>query len=116
MYLVPAQPVPEAETAGYSGVRITCKAVLPPGLKGLLVSVFEANGAQYVAAPPPPPPGQLEAIVLPWERFELGSWSRDPQEGLDPNRITRISVGVHGTAAGDGGPGSIEIRGIDLVP
>ena len=54
MYMVPTTSVPETDLDGYRALRFKYRAVLQEGLQGLLVSLHEADGSQYVATPAPP--------------------------------------------------------------
>lgn len=115
MYFVPSQGLPELEYAAYGGIRLTYRATLPPGIGGLLFCVVENNG-QFVAAPAPKASADWVSVTVPWSAFALGSWSKDDNGRLDIDAISRISVGAHGTAAGEGGDGEILIRAIEAVP
>jgi hypothetical protein len=115
MYYVPTQTLGELEYSAYAGLRFTYRATVPAGVDGLMVCVNE-NGGQFVATPPPPATGDWEEVTVPWSAFPLGAWSKDDNGRLDIDAISQVSVGVHGTASGEGGDGEILLRAIELVP
>lgn len=116
MYALPRLPLPEAEYEAYNGVRITYRATLPNGIDTLLVSLFEADGSQYVVEPPPPASKDWQTITIPYERFKLGGWSSDENGRLDRDQIVAISIGLHGTAKSGDGKGVIEVEDVAFVP
>lgn len=116
MYALPTIRVPEAELEGYRGLRFTYRATLPPGIQGLLVTVHERDGSQYYADPPPPPSPEWRTVVLPFETFRLGGWSKDENGRLDIDQISAVVIGAHGTAAGVGGEGILWVVDVELVP
>jgi hypothetical protein len=115
MYCVPATPVPEVELEGYVGLRFTYKAALPPGIEGLLVMLGESGG-QFPADPAPPPSDDWTTVTLLFSDFELGSWSKDDNGQLDPNKVSSVHIACHGAATGAGGPGTIWATDIEFVP
>lgn len=115
MYMVPSTPVVPRELEGFSALRLTYKASLPPGIPGLLVMLGE-QGAQFYASQPPPASEDWTTITIPLEQFKLGEWTKDDNGRLDMARVSTVMVGCHGTAVGAGGPGSISVCDIELVP
>ncbi len=115
MYMVPSTSVPTGDMEGYSALRFTYKAELPPGIPGLLV-MFGEQGAQFYASPPPPPSEDWTTITIPLDQFKLGEWTKDDNGQLDMARVSAVMVGCHGAATGAGGPGSISVCDIELVP
>ncbi len=116
MYMVPSAPVSARDLGAYAGVRITYRAQLPAGIPGLLFMLAEGNGAQYFAAPAPPPSATWRTVVIPFSEFKLGTWTHDPNGKFDPDQVRSVCVGAHGTAAGNGGDGWIEVRTLEAVP
>ncbi len=116
MYLTPTIRLPECEIEGYSAIRFTYRALLPKGISGLLVTVGELDGSQYEAYPYPPPSQQWRTITIPFTNFRLAGWTRDENGRLDLGQLRRITIGVHGTATGDGGKGTVWIADLWLVP
>lgn len=115
MYATPFTPVPPVEREGYRALRFTYKATLPEGIGGLLVMLGE-QGAQFFADPPPPPSADWTTLTIPFEQFKLGGWSRDDNGQLDLERVDRVFIAVHGTAAGSGGSGTLWATDIQFVP
>ncbi len=116
MFGLPILPLPPAEYDGYSALRFTYRAKLPQGIDDLLVSLFEHGGGQYIADPSPTPTAEWQTVTIPLTSFRLGEWSRDPDAGFDVASIDRLSIGLHRTATGGDGKGSIEVAGIEFVP
>jgi len=115
MYATPFTPVPSGDREGYRALRFTYKATLPEGIGGLLVMLGE-GGAQFFADPPPPPSADWTTLTLPFEQFKLGGWSKDDNGQLDLERVDRVYIAVHGTAAGNGGSGTLWATDIQFVP
>lgn len=115
MYATPFTPVPPGDREGYRALRFTYKATLPEGIEGLLVMLGEGSG-QFFADPPPPPSADWTTLTLPFEQFKLGSWSQDDNGQLDLERVDRVYIAVHGTAAGNGGSGILWATEIQFVP
>ena len=116
MYMVPTTPVPDAELEGYAGLRFTYRASPPPGIGELLVMLIERNGAQYLAGPAPPASAEWTTVTIPFKRFSLGGWSKDPNGRLDLGELASVAVACHGTASGTGGQGTILVTDIEFVP
>ncbi|UCH35789.1 MAG: hypothetical protein JSV65_05395 [Armatimonadota bacterium] len=116
MYALPSTPVPVSDVEGYRALRFTYRAALPEGIKGLLISLWEQGGAQYEAMPYPPPTDEWRTITIPFDSFRLGAWSRDTSGQLELERVSRVVIGVHGAALGDGGDGTIWAADIEFVP
>jgi len=116
MYAIPSTPVLGGELEGYKSLRFTYKATLPPGIKGLLVTVGEHGGAQYYADPAPPPSAEWTTITMPFDKLRLATWTKDSNDKLDVDSIDRVMIGAHGQASGDGGPGVIYATGVEFVP
>jgi hypothetical protein len=116
MYAIPSTPMPTAEVEGYRALRFAYKATIPEGIQGLLVMLGEQGGAQYWADPMPPPSAEWTTITIPFDRFTLGTWTKDPDGKLDIEQVNRVFIGVHGTAAGNGGSGTIWATDVEFVP
>jgi len=116
MYAIPSTPVLGGELEGYKSLRFTYKATLPPGIKGLLVTVGEHGGAQYYADPAPPPSAEWTTITMPFDKLKLALWTKDTNDKLDVDSIDRVMIGAHGQASGEGGPGVIYATDIELAP
>ena len=116
MYLVPAIAAPPADLDGYKALRFTYKATLPPGIGGLLVMVAERGGAQYFAEPAPPASAEWSTITVPFSQMKHATWTKDANGQLDVTDITGVTIGVHGTAKGEGGPGLVVAADVQFVP
>jgi len=116
MYAIPHTPVVARDLEGYTALRFTYKATLPEGIKGLLVTLWERGGAQYMADPPPPPSAEWTTITLPLDQFTLGGWTKDDNGQFDLETLTTVAIGCHGTAQGEGGSGTIWATDVELVP
>lgn len=116
MYAIPHTPVVAQELEGYTALRFTYKATIPEGINGLLVTLWERGGAQYMADPPPPPSAEWTTITLPLDHFILGGWTKDDNGRFDLDNLTTVAIGCHGTAQGAGGSGTIWATNIELVP
>jgi hypothetical protein len=117
MYAVPSVQLQEAELSGYSGLRLTYRAVLPEGIAGLLVMLIERNGGtQYYADPAPKASGDWTTVTIPFERFQRGSWSKDDNDRLDLDAVLSVAIGVHGTTAEAQGKGAVWVSDIAFVP
>ena len=115
MYAIPAIAMPAADLEGYSALRFTYKATIPEGINGLLVMLGE-QGAQWLADPPPQPSAEWTTITIPFDRFQLGAWTKDDNGQLDVEEVDRVFIGCHGAAAGAGGTGTIWVRDVEWVP
>jgi hypothetical protein len=116
MYMVPATPAPAAALEGYSGISITYRADLPPGINGLLFMLGE-QGAQWFASPAPPATnGEWKTLIVPFEQFELGNWSRDDNGKLDVSYVNQVMCGMHGSTTDEQGVGTIWVMDLKLVP
>jgi hypothetical protein len=100
----------------YRAVRLTYRASVPEGIAGLLFGVAEDSGALYLAATAPAPSAEWRTLTLPYDSLKRAGWTRDPNGRLDPETLTQVWIGTHGTAAGEGGDGQIEVASIELVP
>ena len=116
MWITPAFRLGAANLASYRALRMTYAAELPPGIAGLLVMLGEEGGAQYLADPPPGPSSDWTAVEVPFERFRLGSWTKDANGRLDPEQVLALTIGAHGTAAGQGGRGLVRVAEVQFVP
>ena len=115
MYVVPSAALPAVNLDGYSALRLTYRATLPEGLKGLLLMIGE-QGAQFACEPPPPPTDDWSTMTIPLESFKLGGWSTDDNGRLDMERASSIMVGTHGVTTAEVGDGTIWALDIELVP
>ena len=82
MYAMIRTPVDVNELDAYSGLRFfsSFATELPEGIDGLLVILIEADGSQYQAVPVPAVNNGSQTISIPFERFELGGWSKDEND------------------------------------
>lgn len=115
MFALPQTPVDVEELDGYSGLRFTYRADLPPGIDGLLVMLIEDDGTQYRAAPAPTQSREWKTVTLPFDKFERGSWSKDENDRLDLGDVRRLAIGMHGTTPKAAG-GTIAVRDVEFVP
>lgn len=113
MYCLPAVNLPRAEMDGYRALTFKLKGTAPKPIGKLLVSVFEADGSQYCLEPADS--AEWKTIELPLDKFKLGGWSKDENGRLDLGQINKVSIGCHGTAAGDG-KGLLTVCDIAFVP
>lgn len=115
MFCTPALSLAGLELDGYSGLRITYKAKLPGNINGLLLMLIEQSGASYYADPAPAATAEWRTVTLPLSSFKLGGWSKDDNNRLDLTQLTRLTLGVHGQARGDG---TIEVlvSQVEFVP
>lgn len=113
MFALPSTIVPAFDLEGYTALRFKYRAVLPEGLKGLLVSVVERDGSQYCVEPPAS--AEWTTLTVPFADLKLGGWSRDENDRLDIDQIGSIIIGTHGTAK-VGGTGTIWAADIEFVP
>lgn len=116
MFANPHVSLPLVDLEGYSALRFRYKATLPAGIAGLLVMVGEGKGAIYIADPPPPPGAEWATLTVPFAEMKLGAWTRDDNDRLDLDSLTTLYIGVHGTALGDGGPGTVWATDIEFIP
>ncbi|MCX7598762.1 MAG: hypothetical protein N2512_07815 [Armatimonadetes bacterium] len=116
MYALPVVPLPPADLSDYRGVQFTYKATLPPGIRGLLVTLWEQGGAHYEGFPYPPPSDDWVTVTMPFEDFKLAGWTRDANNRLDLDRLTNMVIGLHGTADADVGTGTIWVCDVEFVP
>ncbi len=115
MFALPQTPVDVEELDGYSGLRFTYRADLPPGIDGLLVMLLEGDGTQYRAVPAPPGSTEWKTVTIPFDKFERGSWSKDENDRLDLCDVRRVAIGMHGTTPEATG-GTIAVRDVEFVP
>ncbi len=116
MFVVPAMPLPEAEYASYKGLRLTYKAKVPAGIKGLLIMLGEGGGSFYNTVEVPPS-AEWRSIELPFDSFTMASWSKKPSgSDLEVSNIKSITIGCHGLATGDNGEGEITVKKLELMP
>ena len=113
MYCLPAVGLPRAEMDGYRALSFKLKGAVPKPIGKLLVSVFEADGSQYYMEPADS--AEWQTIELPFDKFKLGSWTKDENDQLDLGQVNRVSIGCHGTAEGDG-KGLLTVCDIKFVP
>jgi len=116
MYATPSQAFPQTEVSAYAGLRLTYKADLPKGISGLLILLTEQGGGQYYASPAPPASDAWTHCDIPFAAFTHAGWTKDTNGRLDLDLISRITVGAHGQADGNGGDGTICIADIQLLP
>ncbi len=116
MWMTPVVALPNDETEGYRALKFTYKAALPPGLKGLLVTLTEGGGGQYYADPPPPASAQWRTIVLPWSSFKKASWTRDANNRFDLADLRKVCIGTHGVAKPNHSQWTIWVANVQLVP
>lgn len=115
MYAIPSMAVPGELLEGYSALRFSYRATVPAGINGLLVMLGE-RGAQFFLDPPAPASAEWTTLTVPFDKLKPAPWSKDDNGKLDLNRVDSVMVGAHGTAAGDGGPGTIWITDVQFVP
>ena len=116
MFCTNSLSVPFDDLEGYRALRITYRAELPPGISGMLVLLSERSGACYLAEPSLPASAAWQTVTIPLDRFRLAAWSKDADSRLGMEEVTRVWVGAHGSATGDGGSGSISVCNMALVP
>ncbi len=116
MYFTPTQPVRGLEYSAYTGLRVTYKARVPSGIKGLLVLLTEEGGGSFYADPPPAATDKWETVDIPFKDLKFATWSRDADQVFAVDRFRSLCVGAHGVASGTGGDGEIIIRRIEVVP
>lgn len=116
MYAIPSTPVLASGVEGYKALRFRYKATLPPGIKGLLVTLGERGGGQYYADPAPPASAEWTTVTIPFENFKFATWSKDENGKLDLDMVERVMIGAHGTASGAGGNGLIMVSDIEFLP
>jgi len=116
MFALPSTPMPEIGAEGYKALRFTYKAMLPKGINGLLICLWESGGAQYYAEPPPQASSEWKTVTIPFDSFKLGGWSRDANNTLDLDQVTSIVIGMHGRTPDSTGSGTIQVADIELVP
>jgi hypothetical protein len=115
MYAIPVMSIGPGRLADYSGIRVTYKATLPEGIPGLLVMVGE-RGAQFYLDPGPPASSEWRTVDIPFAQLQLGPWSRDDNGALDLERADAIFCGLHGTAQGQLGSGTVWIARVEALP
>ena len=116
MYCTCSLAVSAEQPELYRAVRLTYRASVPQGITGILFGMAEDSGALYLAATAPAPSAEWRTLTLPYDALKRAGWTRDPNGRLDPETLTMVWVGTHGTAAGEGGAGQIEVASIELVP
>ncbi|MEW6355857.1 MAG: hypothetical protein AB1696_06015 [Planctomycetota bacterium] len=116
MYDIPSLRIPEAELEGYMGLQFTYKAEIPPGIKGLLVTLRESGGGQYFVDPAPPAEKDWKTITIPFASLKKASWGRDDNDRLDVDQINAVQIGVHGTTTEKVGTGFIMTKEIQFMP
>lgn len=116
MYAIPGLSVPTADLEAYQSLQFTYRAKLPAGLPGLLISLQERDGGQYYLDPLPPASEEWKNITIPLSSFKLAPWSKDPNNRLDLDGIGTVQIGTHGSASGNGGSGTIEVKDVQFVP
>jgi hypothetical protein len=116
MYMLPSTPLPAADLEGYTALRFSYKAVLPEGIKGLLVTLWERGGGQYEEQNYPPPSAEWTTVTLPFDSFHVAGWSKDDNNHFDTEDISTVMIGVHGAASGGDGKGTIWVTDVELVP
>ena len=117
MFMLPALRLQDVEMQGYRGLRFACKAKLPAGIKGLLVSLSErGDGSQYCAEPAPAPSEEWTTTSIPFDAFKFGAWSKDENGRLDLAEVDQIIIGLHGQASDEKAAGMILVSEIELVP
>jgi len=98
MYAIPSTALPTSDLDGYSALQLTYRAELPAGIKGLLVMVGEAGGAQYMVEPMPAASDEWVTLTIPFSQFQLGGWTKDANNQLDLDQCRTVFVGTHGAA------------------
>lgn len=116
MFCTNSRALPPEDLEGYGKLRITYRAALPSGLSGLLVLFATMDGTCYRADPMPAPAADWTTLELPLGRFVRAEWTPRGSEALNPAEAVTVWVGTHGTPGGAGGPGSIEVAELALVP
>lgn len=116
MYALPTTSIPSAELDGYTALRFTYKAALPPGISGLLVTLAEQGGGQYYADPAPPASANWSTITIPFDKFKFASWSKDQNDKLDIDEVGSIIIGMHGAGNGDTVSGTISATDVEFIP
>ncbi len=119
IWCLPRAQLPYRSMAGYAAIRFRYRAILPVGIQGLLVQIFEGDGSSYFADPPPPPSAQWRTAVIRFADLKFASWSRDENDRLDLGQVQSFSIGLHGTAAparGGRAQGEIWFCDVELLP
>jgi hypothetical protein len=116
MFFLPSLSLEGEVLDGQEGLRLTYTASVPEGIDGLLVTLHEQDGSQYMAMPFPAPSEAWTTVTIPFTSFALGDWSRDENNRLDIPQIAAVVVGCHGTAETGGTSGTIRVRRIEFVP
>lgn len=116
MYCTCSLPVSTEQPELYRAVRLTYRASFPAGIAGMLFILAEEGGACYIAEPMPGPSVQWRTVTVPYSALKRATWTPDANSRFDPETLTTVWVGTHGTADGEGGPGRIEVAVIELVP
>ncbi|MBT4821912.1 MAG: hypothetical protein HON70_39765, partial [Lentisphaerae bacterium] len=114
MYCTCSLSVSTEQPELYRAVRLTYRASLPPGIAGLLFGLADAD-ALYLAASPGPS-AQWRTLTIPYSTLKRAGWTQDPNGRFDPETLTKVWIGTHGAAAGEGGAGQIDVAAIELVP
>jgi hypothetical protein len=115
MFAIPGFGIQAGSLDGYSGLRITYRTAMPPGIDGLLFMIGE-QGAQWVAEPAPQGSTEWTTVIVPFPSFALGAWSKDDNGVLDLGRADTVMCGMHGTAEGDLVRGTVWISSIEALP
>ena len=116
MFALPQTPVDVEELDGYSGLRFTYRADLPPGIDGLLVHAHRRRRDPISGGAGSASEQRVEGTVtIPFDKFERGSWSKDENDRLDLCDVRRVAIGMHGTTPKAAG-GTIAVRDVEFVP
>ena len=121
MYAIPRTPARGDDFGAYRALRFTYKATLPEGIDGLLVTLQEANGAQYYVDGTSErhaarPAADWTTVTIPFTAFGLGDWSKDDNGRLDLEQVDTICIGCHGTTSAPRGQGVIWVADLEFVP
>ena len=113
MYVLATTPSPPGDLGPYHGLELKAKGRLPKGNVRMLVSLTEADGAQYYFEPALPTGEEWTTMTIPFSAFKPAGWAPDKDGQLDLNRVLRITVGAHGTTSEGLGKGWLAVK--DLV-
>lgn len=103
-----------ADTSGYVAVRFTYRTEVPEGFPPLNVMLRERGGGSYwVPEALPLAPGRFATVTVPFSRFSVPAWSKDPNGRLDEDLIEQVALGF---ATGNSGKGEVAVSDVVLVP
>lgn len=104
-------------TQKHKGIKITCKASLPVGLK--LAAVLDQDSSAYSAVLPDGAPDRWSEITVSFKDFKFADWSikKDPNKKLDPEDVQAILIGFKGELpeSTEDATGWIELKKIEFI-